>query len=1073
MEKVKNFLQMRNANFIREKSGLFLAEIYQLYIKVAEFNPIAGNGYIPLPKYLQAKKAIVNIQNKDNRCFAYAVTAALYKEQLHSNNSQRAKQYERFFKRLGLDKLSYPISPLDMEKIERMLGLRINIFSMNDDEGKELWTMYFSESPSQKEIDLFYWDVDGKAHYAPIIDFSRFATRGKTKHHGESYWCKRCLGHFRLQTALKSHQRVCVTENFISNVHQLPEPGTFLQFKNTKYQTEAPIVIYADLESVLTLSNVRNGATVFEQEHRPCSAHARVSSNISVFDGLECEYHGSTCVRELLKQFVEWERIFIAHLKVNRPMKRLDYDKEVEYQTATQCYICHRPFNPDSDDLRKVADHDHITGLFEGAAHNSCNKQRRVVYDIPIFFHNFRGYDSHLIVEAMSQLEPEFKKRELDPIGQTMDKYMQVKWGDNLVFRDSLQHMTSPLESLVDSLRKSDPTRFYILEAMVKKHYHGQDHKLLLRKGVFPYDYLNSFDRFGETQLPPREAFYNKLREVHCSEDDYNYAQEVWTKFGCKIFKDYLVLYLRTDVALLADVFQNHRKNCRMHYRLDPAYYVSLPSNSWDAFLKMGNLKLELISDPAMYKMLLPNNRGGIVNASGRYAKANNHYMGALYDATKPDSFIAYYDANNLYGFAMSQYLPYRDFEWVSDEEINEMTEALIKGDKQEREGWFDFESRCRDEMISNVWQHMGYIIHCDLEYPPDLHDRDDDYPLAPEHIEITGDILSDKQHELSQRIYGDRSPYSKKLACTLYNKKGYVVLSDNLKYYLERGMRVTKIHKAMKFETRKFAQGYIDFNTKMRASAKGDESLRSMFKLFNNAIYGKSVENVGKRKKVNIYTDMDKAKKQAEKPQCIGWRVYNDGLIGMESRKINQLINKPFQMGFAVLELSKLHMFKTADRLKDHFGRDKIKILYTDTDSLIIQFYVHDLYKELQDPTIRDIFDFSEVPAGHASGLGCPNDPRKGAVGYLKDECKGDLILEYVGLKAKMYSYDVCECLPPGSTAQPKIWSKQVGKGISKTVIKKTPHQNYLDMYRNQTIGQKVINRRIGCKLHKVYFPQ
>ena len=143
-----------------------------------------------------------------------------------------------------------------------------------------------------------------------------------------------------------------------------------------------------------------------------------------------------------------------------------------------------------------------------------CNRKRRVVFDFPIIFHNFRGYDSHLIVTALSR--PEYRTREIQVIGQNMDRYIQLKWGKNLVFRDSFMFLTNSLESLVQSLRKTDESKFQYLESIIGSRYPKVDFKLLLRKGVFPYEFLSSFDKFNDRALPAREAFYSTLRGEEC-----------------------------------------------------------------------------------------------------------------------------------------------------------------------------------------------------------------------------------------------------------------------------------------------------------------------------------------------------------------------------------------------------------------------------------------------------------------------------------------------------------------------------------------------------------------------------
>ena len=135
-------------------------------------------------------------------------------------------------------------------------------------------------------------------------------------------------------------------------------------------------------------------------------------------------------------------------------MNTLSIEENDRYLNATLCHICKRIYQPfiDSDpNFRKVRDHDHITGKFIDAAHDICNRLRRVVYEIPVFFHNFRGYDSHLIIHALAK----YPNRELNVIGQTMEKYMQIVWGKNIVFRDSLLFLNFSLDSLVKSLCKS------------------------------------------------------------------------------------------------------------------------------------------------------------------------------------------------------------------------------------------------------------------------------------------------------------------------------------------------------------------------------------------------------------------------------------------------------------------------------------------------------------------------------------------------------------------------------------------------------------------------------------------
>ena len=201
-------------------------------------------------------------------------------------------------------------------------------------------------------------------------------------------------------------------------------------------------------------------------------------------------------------------------------MKQMSAQKREEYENATECYICRQPFEKDDQKGPKVRDHDHITGFFIVAAHRHCNLERVISFRIPVSFHNFRGYDAHLIVHEIGK-RPD---REIKVIGQNKEKYLQMEWGKNIVFRDSVQFLPASMEQLTASLAKTGRGNFYNLHEVVSQIYPGSDVELLERKGDFCNDYVDCFARLDELALPPREAFFNKLEGVECSEADYAHA---------------------------------------------------------------------------------------------------------------------------------------------------------------------------------------------------------------------------------------------------------------------------------------------------------------------------------------------------------------------------------------------------------------------------------------------------------------------------------------------------------------------------------------------------------------------
>ena len=222
---------------------------------------------------------------------------------------------------------------------------------------------------------------------------------------------------------------------------------------------------------------------------------------------------------------------------------------------------------------------------------------------------------------------------------------------------------------------------------------------------------MTDFEKLNVNKLPPKSKFYSRLNDSNITDEEYEHAQNVWEEFNCKTLRDYYDLYLKTDVLLLADVMENYRNTCTDNYKLDPLWYYTAPPLAWDAALKISKIELELITDPDMYLMVENGIRGGISTIMKRYAKANNPYAND-FDPEKGNTYIQYLDANNLYGWAMSQPLPVGGFEWLPACQLPH----------------WDF--ICEDDGI-------GCILEVDLEYPKNLHDTHNEYPLAPERLRV------------------------------------------------------------------------------------------------------------------------------------------------------------------------------------------------------------------------------------------------------------------------------------------------------------------------------------------------
>ena len=358
-----------------------------------------------------------------------------------------------------------------------------------------------------------------------------------------------------------------------------------------------------------------------------------------------------------------------------------------------------------------------------------------------------------------------------------------------LRFLDSFRFLPSSLDKLASNLTSDK------LHNLRNCYPEENEFQLLQNKGLYPYDYIDDETKLSSEQIPTKLDFYNNIKGEHISDDNYNHLKHVWKVFKCKKFKDYHELYLKVDTLLLADIFENFRNMCMNTYQLDPVHYFTAPGLSFDSLLKYTKIKLDYIKDVDIQLFIEKGIRGGISTIVHRYAKANNKDS-IDYDESKDLSYISYLDANNLYGWAMSQSLPTGNFRWLSTTEVNRFDIFRIENDYKK-----------------------GYVMEVDLEYPEELHDLHNDLPLTPESLEV------------------NKVP---KLIPNLRDKKKYVVHYRNLKQYLQLGLILKKIHRILEFEQSPWMKPYIDLNTEERKIAQ-DEFGKDFYKLMNNSVFGKN----------------------------------------------------------------------------------------------------------------------------------------------------------------------------------------------------------------------------------------
>ena len=923
------------ARWLSEGSGWVFESVLLHIINIISYFPLRGTSYIELPKELRnPMKGLINPKNTDNKCFLWCHIRHL--NPLQRNPQSITKADREYVKRLDYTGVTFPVTIEDIDRIEKQNQINVNVFGWQSGkgtggkgkgtggkgmgtegkgkgtEGKGMaYPIRISKAKFPDHIELLWIGTDvkkyEKSHYVLIKNFDRFMS-SFTKYKARKYFCLSCLHCCSSERTLKIHREDCLLINGTQAI-KMPEAGSKIYFKNHQKMLPAPFVIYADFEAITEKidgcqPSDQQSYTNTYQSHKACGyGYKLVCSYDNRYSKPEEIYRGGDAIEKFIVQMMrevkDCQRI--VRKKFQKPLVMTD-GNERDFQNATKCHICEVCFKPKDlligygnsyhkDDYdygydvsvfftNKVRDHCHITGKYRGAAHRDCNLKWAISAEnlkIPVVFHNLKGYDCHFIMQKLGKLInedvvydiKEYKdyygmvhesKRSLNigVIASNFEKYLGFRLGKHLTFIDSFSFMSQSLDRLSNNL--SDDAFFYTREAFPN----DEEFSLIKRKGVYPYDYMDSFQRFSEKSLPAREDFYSILNDSGISESDYSHAKEVWSTFKIRDLGEYHDLYLRTDVLLLADVFESFRGTCQTNYGLDPCHYYSAPGLSWDALLRMTGVNLDLIADLDQQLFIEKGMRGGISTITHRHAVANNKYM-KDYNPEEESTYLMYLDANNLYGWAMSQSLPTGDFKWIPSEDFEDPEDFIL-------------------ENYTNDTR-KGVVLEVDLEYPEELHDLHNDYPLAPEKILITDDMLSkyckdlkEKENISSGRVH--------KLVPNLRNKEKYVLHYRNLQLYLSLGMKLKKIHRVLEFTQRPWMKRYIDLNTEKRTMAKNSFE-KDFFKLMNNSVFGKTMENLRKRSNIKLETDPEHLLKLTRQPTYVSSKIFDENLVGVQMKKV------------------------------------------------------------------------------------------------------------------------------------------------------------------------------------------
>ncbi|XP_043482540.1 uncharacterized protein LOC122511404 [Leptopilina heterotoma] len=945
---VKQVTLKRMEEFQEKDSNWRLHSIERLEVNINKYNPMRASSYINLPTSINRKHACINVQNADNQCFKWAILSALYPTDKHADRVSKYRPYENTLNFSGIE---FPVSLKDISKFETLNNISVNLYGLvKRDEKFTVSPLHLSSQKKMNHVNLLRIED----HYIDenLSEDDDDETDIPLISFNYHYvWIK------DLSRLVSSDLSKKKNKKFICDrcLHYFADECKLTEHEeHCRKMNDTKIKLPQKGQNTVEFKNFQNKERVPFIINADCESllipSAAPQEPKNTEHHLEKENPAKWFSLELKNLADNLDSIF----KNPVPMETLSPQQLVAFRNDMTCHICKKKIA--YGDV-KVRDHCHLTGKYRGPAHQDCNINYHESQIIPVVFHNLSGYDAHFIIEAIGT---EFDGTvNLLPINKENDDKIQ----------------------------------------------------LLTRKGVFPYEYIDSREKLDETELPPKDKFYSTLNDSNVSDEDYAHAQKVWSEFNCQNLGDYVYLYMQTDILLLADIFENFRNQCLISYGLDPAHYYTTPGLTWDAMLKYTEVRLELLTDIDMVMFIERGIRGGVSQCTNRYAKANNHYM-EQFDKNEDTSYIVYFDANNLYGWAMVQPLPYGGFKWVENVDNS-----------------FDF--NVADDAPTD------YILEVDLDYPDHLHDKHSDFPFCPERSKPPGSK-------------------EEKLLTTLLPKRKHVLHYRALKQAIANGLVLVKIHRVIKFEQSTWLKSYIDFNTTRRTNAS-NEFEKNLFKLMNNAVFGKTMENVRKHVDIKLVTKWEGrygAEALIAKPNFHSRAIFNENLVAVELRKMEVLMNKPVYVGLTVLDVSKTLIYDFHyDYMLNKYDENKLKLLYTDTDSLIYEIKCSDIYADMKQDIMK--FDTSDYPVNNVYNIPQAN---KKILGLMKDECNGKIVTEFVGLRSKMYSVRV----------EGKDLIKKA-KGVKAGVVKKNiDFDDYVYCLRNIKMQSRT-QYSIRSNLHKV----
>lgn len=1061
------------ADFCAHQSGWSVVSILRCCVEVALVKQWRASGFLELPTRIKnIRGATLNVQNSDDKCFLYACLAHTFRKSIANKSDRRkASAYAKHLNYFNVGDLEWPLSVQTIRRFEELnsdKNISFTIFTLVPRSHNISSPIYRSKTITENHcMMLLIQNLERnqihEAHYVLITNLSMLLSKQMSSHSpGRHYFCEECLTSFRSQ---KSHDRHI--EIGCTNIcYKIPKE-THMAFKKHSARAMADFCAFIDietnvqpLESTSKTPDDEVSYTNFKQKHVASS----VAYSFHMAEGVQDEFleplrltSGSDCIDKILDLlFADVRRIYEKHFSVIVPMKltRAEFD---EIAAQNTCGICEKPF---TDDDRIAIDHRHSDGAVRFAkTHSKCNIllfRSKVVY---VVAHNLSAFDGHLLILGISKkgvrLKVTAKSKETYisfsayvPVGvnKKTNKTIHIE----VRFIDSYRFLSASLANLVAGL-----DTLPCFEAFVKKTFNDENALSYVKKNKFfyPYEWQTSDECLRQQELPPIEAFYSSLTNSTISQADYDYCLDIYERLRSvhgeeMCMQKFSQFYLASDVYQLKDLFTAFRVDSMRTFKLDPLYFISLPSYAFEVLklqLEKEGHKIAYLPEPSMAMWLRKNLKGGLSCAMKRWGISNTEQQ-RDYDPSKPRKSIHYYDINQLYSHVMRTCaMPYDCYEWLEGDEFSECASILIDYEK----------SRAH---FSNDSEYSVFF-EADVKVPKSLHNHFNCMPLLPENIFV-----------------GDGK--TRKLVPNLHDKLGYVAHVNLFQHAQRHGLVVTNVKRILKFRQKKYLEVFMAFCTALRLDATS-EFAKAFFKQIMNSIFGKFLQKANDLD-VKLVTEwlidglkgnFNYAERFLRSPLFKSFTIFNSSFVAIEMQKTEVLLNNCTAIGSAILDLSKILLYDMVyEHLKPVYG-PACELFYCDTDSVIFSI-CEEIYRKTYGskhfPTFSEFIE-SKNYLFDTSNLSQPNfhniPSRNGGVtGVWKSESKDLVILAVYALSAKCYSY-VVESRDP---TQPNINERRL-KGVVRAVSKMFQAEDFRSVLQNKRTILSKMSRILSVK-HELF---